>query len=190
MSRLSFLRLTSGLALIGGVLQIIGGFLPFTIVMDGLQRVTENSDTLWVSLVHTITEIHATDGRVGGDIVQTSSFYYTQVFFICLFFLAILIPLLTALAGMFNRWRQSLLILGLVFALSGVLEISLLALLELLLNGWCGPEAMSAADCTLVRPGTGLALTVAGFLLSLGCFVAANVLSLKAGEKRSRFAAR
>lgn len=172
----AYLRIASLLSIMSVILQIIGGFLPFTIAKDGFDRITLNADSLWFSLMHTVTAVHTPTGQLGGAFVQTDSTYYIQIAAICLFLLSILLPLLIALAGLFNKRWESLQVLGMTLALLGLLELSLLALLELALNGWCGPEAMSAADCTLVYAGSGLGLTFCGCLLSVVCTTISGVL--------------
>lgn len=170
------LRILGLLGIVSGVLQIVGVFLPFTITKDGFNRITLNADSLWLSVIHTVTEVHTPTGLSGRDFVQTDATYYTSICFICLFLLAILVPLLVALTELFNKWWQPLLILSLVCALLGFLELSLSALLEFALSGFCGPEAMSAADCMLVYGGPGLGFACCGFVLSIVCTIASNVL--------------
>lgn len=74
--------------------------------------------------------------------------------------------MLIALAGLFDKQQRSFLILGQAFALLGLLEVGFFAFFSFALEGWCGPEAMSAADCVLIFPGMGLWLTLCGFLLT------------------------
>lgn len=186
MTRSFYLRLISLVGFLGNVLRIIGCFLPFTIWRDGLNRTTEGTYSLyflWTSMV-----------RV--TISQTSSYsssgmahmlFFLQLVFILftlLFPVAILIPLLTTLAGLFNRGLRLFLIPGLVFAWLGLLPLSLFAWMDLIAGSFCAPEAMSAADCGLVFAGPGLWLTFSGFLLSLASLIA---LALFSKEKRPRF---
>lgn len=163
MTRSSSLRLTSGLAIISGILQIIGCFLPFVIMKDGFDRVTLSTDSLWVYILYVIA-------------MRGYTFSYILIPFICAFLLSMLIPLLTGFAGFVNRWRRGAITLSLLFAVFGLLEVCMYALLNFSFSGFCGPEAMSAADCTIVSAGPGLWLTSGGFLLSLGCFIVANTL--------------
>lgn len=164
MSRSSSLHLMSWLGIIGSVFQIIGCFLPFVVMKNGLNQPTlPAADSLWASMTHTITG-------------QIPSLYALFMVYICLFLLAMLISLLTALAVLLNKWQRFFLTFGLLFALLGLLGVDLAALFHFALNGWCGPEAMSAANCTFVSGGPGLWLTSCGFLLSLGCFIVSNLL--------------
>src|SRR5437763_1168422 len=168
MSRSSSLRLMSLAGILGSTLQIIGSFLPFTIWRDGLNQATSSADSLWISMIHTIIGYRYID-----------PLYCIEIAFIFLFLLSILIPLRITLAGLFNKRQRSFLILGLVFALLGLLEVGTFAFFNFIFEGWCAPEAMSAADCDLIFPGLGLWLTLCGFLLLIGCFFASNVLYRK-----------
>jgi len=166
MSRSTFLRFMSLSGIFASILQIIGCFLPFTIWRDGLNQTTSSADSLWMSMIHSITR----------PITPFMFFDAMQFVLICLFPFSILIPLLISIDGLFGKQQRSFLRRGLVFALLGLLEVGIFAFFNFIFEGWCAPEAMSAADCDLIFPGMGFWLTSCGFLLLVGCFIVSNVL--------------
>lgn len=165
MSRSSSLCFMSLPGTLASTLQIIGCFLPFTVWRDGLNQMTSSADSLWTSMIHSITR----------PITPFMFFYVMQFVLIYLFLFSILIPLLIS-DEIFNKQQRSFLILSLVFALLGLLEVGIFAFFNFIFEGWCAPEAMSAADCDLIFPGIGFWLTSCGFLLLVGCFIVSDML--------------
>ena len=146
MSRLTYRRLMGLAGILGSVLQIIGSFLPLTIMRDGLNQTTLEADSLWMLLVQ---------------------IPYGAGFFV--FLLAMLISLLTALAGLFNKkWLRFFLGPDLALALLGCLGVGMLALFNVAMDEFS--SSLSAYDA-LVFAGPGLWLTFSGFLLSMICAI-------------------
>ena len=151
MSRLTYRRLMGLTGILGSVLQIIGSFLPLTIMRDGLNQTTLEANSLWMLLA----QLSCGAG-----------------FFV--FLLAMLISLLTALAGLFNKkWLRFFLAPDLALTVLGWLGVGILAFSNFALNEFS--NGLSAYD-NLVFAGPGLWLTFSGFLLSMICAIVFIVL--------------
>ncbi|WP_201394442.1 hypothetical protein [Ktedonobacter sp. SOSP1-85] len=161
MPHLSSLRLVSLIGLLGSALVIIGFFLPtrFVTVAFPPLPASSSADSYWSMLGDTVT---------GGTIHELS-----LEMEIGSFLLAILIPLLTSLAGLLGTGKRNILLLSLGFAILGFLEFLLFSALLLSFSRWGGRVT------EIHTSGPGFWLMLIGFPLCIGSSIIAHHLLSK-----------
>lgn len=161
MPRLSSLRLASLLGLLGSTLVISGFFLPsrFVTVVFPPNPAISSADSYWSMLITTVS---------GGRI-----FDWSLEMEIGSFLLAILIPLLTSLAGLAGFGKRVMLLLSRGFALLGFLEFLLFSALLLSFSHWGGRVTETHTA------GPGFWLMLSGFPLCIGSSNLAHYLLAK-----------
>jgi hypothetical protein len=166
MSSLSVWRLICLLAIIGSILQSIGFFFPYALMINTVTGKILEADSYWSFLAHGIT--------AGIGISSLLSLTSSLIALVC-----ILTPFITACVELFRRpqRRSSLtcISISIGLALLGFAELFFMAFGAVLTYSLCVGD-----DCVLDGDfGSGLLPLCSGFLLSLACFITLLVLWLK-----------
>ncbi|HET8845446.1 MAG TPA: hypothetical protein VFN35_28495 [Ktedonobacteraceae bacterium] len=161
MSRSIFLRRLDFLSLVATILQITGCFLPFTSMYDWKQNNTHDNTSLITSFIVNIN--------------SKAPLYIINV--LCIIFaLAVLIPMIEVLVGLFHKRRLWFIILRTIFVLCGWVDVCLVGLGYFLKYATCKDEWDGPSPCNIVHIGPGLHLAFWAFAFSAICTIATIVI--------------